>query len=117
MRVKDENIASSRSRDSNYFGSYSNSIRAFLWFGTSAQELGTLGATNNATVALNDLGQVTGISQTIGDSESHAFLWSNGHMYDLGTLDGRSSRPLAINNSGEVTGVASTEDGGLSAFI
>lgn len=90
---------------------------AFLWDGSTMQDLGTLGGTgtshlwgSNASegLAINASGQVTGYSFTTGNAELHAFLWDGGRMQDLGTLGGANSKGLAINASGQVTGYSLT---------
>ena len=66
----------------------------------------TLGGSRAFGMAMNDLGQLTGVALTAGDSESHAFLWKNDGtpMLDLGTLGGNYSVGNAINASGQVAG-------------
>jgi probable HAF family extracellular repeat protein len=56
-------------------------FQAFLWDGTSTQNLGTLlpGQSSEA-YAINDLGDAVGVSG------SSATLWSGGAIYDLNTL-------------------------------
>ena len=76
------------------------------------KNLGTLGGTVSSANALNDSGEVTGWSDTIGFHKSHAFVWMNDGtpMKDLGTLGGTASVANDINISGEVTGWANTGD-------
>lgn len=77
------------------------------------RELPTLpGDTSGAATAINDRGQVVGISgicdQAVGRfTARHAVLWENGHATDLGTLGGNSwNTPMAINQKGDVVGFA-----------
>jgi probable HAF family extracellular repeat protein len=83
---------------------------------------------DSAATAINDKGQVVGISGLCsvavgGASAKHAVLWENGVPMDLGTLGGAAWRtPVAINNHGLVVGFANTsgdENAGPSptAFI
>jgi uncharacterized membrane protein len=46
-------------------------------------DLGTLGGTSGGPVALNDRGQVLGISNLAGDQSFDFFLWDNGQLTDL----------------------------------
>ncbi|HEY0555537.1 MAG TPA: hypothetical protein VGG20_14860 [Thermoanaerobaculia bacterium] len=68
---------------------------------------------SGAATAINDRGQVVGISgscdQAVGRlTAAHAVLWENGHATDLGSLGGHSwNTPMAINQRGDVVGFAS----------
>jgi len=87
-------------------------FRAVIWQpdGTM-QELPPLpGDSTSAATAINDLGQVVGISGACGVavggvSAAHAVLWENGVAIDLGSLGGHAwNTPSAINNHGTVVG-------------
>jgi probable HAF family extracellular repeat protein len=80
---------------------------AVLWKDGRPIDLGSLGGvTNNIAFALNNRGQVVGISDLPGDSVAHSFLWEAGAMKDLGTLrpDDFLALPESINDRGEVVG-------------
>ena len=71
---------------------------------------------DGAATAINDNGQVVGIS---GDcdvavgatSARHALLWENGQPMDLGNLGGHSwNTPMDLNNAGVVVGFANAAD-------
>jgi probable HAF family extracellular repeat protein len=68
--------------------------------------------TSGAATAINDDGQVVGISgicdQAIGRyTARHAVLWENGKVTDLGNLGARWwNTPMAINQQGDVAGFA-----------
>jgi probable HAF family extracellular repeat protein len=68
------------------------------------------GDTVSAATALNDRGQVVGISgycdQAVGRfSAIHAVLWQHGRPVSIGTLGGVAwNTPMAINEHGEVVG-------------
>jgi len=68
-------------------------------------DLGTLGGTESFAYAINDLGQIVGLSATAGDVAEHSFLYSNGQMTDLYPLNSQSILtvgPTGINNSGQI---------------
>jgi probable HAF family extracellular repeat protein len=79
-------------------------------------DLGTLGGTYAFGTGINNAGQVTGTSNTSGNT-NHAFLYSDGQMIDLGTLGGSYSFGNGINNAGQVTGVSGTSTGNDHAFL
>jgi len=68
------------------------------------------GDPDGAATAINDKGQVVGISgicqNAVGNqSATHALLWQNGTVTDLGNLGGMAwNTPMAINNQGQVVG-------------
>jgi len=92
---------------------------AVLWKSGEIIDLGTLGEDFSLATALNNRGQVVGLSLNgVSDpaptffsapsSETRAFLWEDGVMQDLGTLGGLDAQAFAINESGKVAGVSST---------
>lgn len=69
------------------------------------------GDSDSAATAINDKGQVVGISGICGDavggySAEHAVLWQNGQPIYLGPLQGGAgwNTPMALSNAGEVVG-------------
>ncbi|HXE84058.1 MAG TPA: PKD domain-containing protein, partial [Gemmatimonadales bacterium] len=66
-------------------------------------DLGTLGGNAAMPIALNDSGQVVGVSLTVS-GQRHAFLWEAGTMRDLAP-DLPSSTADVIANSGAIGGV------------
>ena len=78
----------------------------------------TLGGTYSQAYAVNNLGQVVGYANTVGDAEEHAFLWTQaGGMVDLGTLGGTGSLARAVNNSGLVAGEGGDASGETHAVV
>lgn len=80
-------------------------VRQLPAFGTDA---------DTAATAINDKGQVVGIS---GDcdvavgatSARHAVMWENGNVIDLGSFGSAGwNTPMAINSRGDVAGFANT---------
>jgi uncharacterized membrane protein len=69
---------------------------------------------DSAATAINDQGQVVGISGICsvavgGASAEHAVIWENGVPTNMGNIGGHAwNTPVAINNHGVVTGFANT---------
>lgn len=86
-----------------------------------------LGDSSGAATAINDDGQIVGISglcdQAVGrHTAKHAVLWENGQLTDLGNLGAEWwNTPTAINEDGDVVGFAGdpafVEGDILHAFI
>ena len=81
------------------------------------------GDPDSAAVAINDLGQVVGISGLCsnavgGASAKHALLWENGKPIDLGNIGGGAwNTPASLNSHGQIVGFANTsgdENAGLA---
>jgi probable HAF family extracellular repeat protein len=98
-------------------------FRATLWEPDrdEVQELPPLpGDTVSAATAINDRGQVVGISgicdNAVGRfSAAHSVLWEDGEVTNIGDLGGVAwNTPMAINDHGQVVGFSnvSAEDGG-----
>ena len=87
-------------------------FRAVIWEPNGAmQELRPLpGDSTSAATAINDLGQVVGISGACGIavggvSAAHSVLWQNGVPTEIPNLGGHTwNTPTAINNEGTVVG-------------
>ena len=70
-----------------------------------ARNIGSLGGTDTQPEAINDNGEIAGISSTAGNQTTHAFLYSGGKMTDLGVLIGGDySQASGINDEGDVVG-------------
>lgn len=106
-------------------GSYFTSTgdRAFLWEKGIRKDLGSLGGSFSIAYAINDAGQIVGVSSLPNESAVHGFLWQNGVMKDLGTLGaiepfgGPTSEAVAINAKGRVVGWSLTASYATRAFL
>ena len=90
---------------------------AVLWQNGRPVNLGSLGGVlNNVADALNNRGQIVGLSDLSGDNVTHPFLWQGGVMIDIGTLRPSDTFAIAesINSSGEVVGFSCGTKGKLS---
>src|SRR5436305_15239099 len=72
--------------------------------GLTITNLPSLGGGNFDAYAMNQAGQITGISFLSGNVTAHAFRYSSGLPADLGSLGGSVSEGFAINASGVVAG-------------
>ena len=84
--------------------------KAFLWSQGVMTDIGGLGGGYSIAYAINDLGQIAGMSYTPWPSYSHATLWTGGSVIDLGTLEDPEpggSYALDLNNVGQVVGWSS----------
>ncbi len=99
-------------------------FRAVIWQPNGTmQELPPLpGDSTSAATAINDHGQVVGISGDCGVavgsvSAKHAVLWQNGVPIDLGNIGGDAwNTPTAINNQGTIVGFANVAPGTARTF-
>jgi probable HAF family extracellular repeat protein len=92
---------------------------ALLWENGKYTYLGTLGGElNNVAYAINNAGQVVGVSDLDGEVTAHAFIWKNGAMRDLGVLPGDFlSVAFSINNRGQVVGESCDVNFNCRAFL
>jgi probable HAF family extracellular repeat protein len=87
-------------------------FRAVIWEpdGTTKELPPLPGDSTSAATAINDLGQVVGISGACGIavggvSAAHSVLWQNGVPMNIGDLGGHTwNTPTAINNQGTIVG-------------
>src|SRR5690349_12120650 len=54
----------------------------------SVVDIGTLGGSLSASVAINERGAVVGASEISGDTDLHAFLYQDGALQDVGATVG-----------------------------
>lgn len=98
---------------------FSLSSHAAIWRNGSPTDIGGLGGQfNNLATAINNRGEVVGMSDVPGDITAHAFLWKNGSMKDLGTLPGDVfSVAWAISERGQILGQSCDADGNCRGFL
>ncbi len=99
-------------------------VHALLWEKGTVTDLGNLGgktgqAGGNIAYAINDQGQVVGVSDLPGDTTFHAFVWTRATgMQDLGTLSGDvASLSLGINQTGSIVGASLDSNFNPRAFL
>lgn len=106
-------------------------IRAVLWKDGNIHDLGTLGGSTSFSQAINDRGQITGLTLNDvpdpfsyyyqflyclpfqicppGATETRAFVWNEKQgMLDIGTLGGPDAFPSLINQHGQIAGFSYT---------
>ena len=76
----------------------------------SVKNLGTLGGNNSEAMAINNVGQTVGWSQT-KSGQTHAFSQHAGTMTDLGALSGGFSQAIDVNDAGVVVGYSTLLSG------
>lgn len=81
-------------------------------------DLGTLGGGYSEAFAVNESGQVVGLSYTTDNAELHGFSWTKaGGIVDLGTLGGTDSDAFLVNARGQVVGRSTLASGLRHAFL
>jgi probable HAF family extracellular repeat protein len=81
------------------------------------------GDPDSAATAINDRGQIVGISGLCanavgGASAVHAVLWEDGKIINLGNLGENAwNTPVSLNNHGDVVGFANNTEGNAQAFL
>jgi probable HAF family extracellular repeat protein len=94
-------------------------VHAVVWRNGSVFKLGGLGGVmNNAALAINNAGQIAGVSDPPGDTATYAVLWQNGAITNLGALPGDvMSAANDINAQGQVVGVSCDANYNCRAFL
>jgi probable HAF family extracellular repeat protein len=96
-------------------------VHAVMWETGRVIDLGNLGGkVGHNAKAINNNGEVVGVSALAGDKIRHAFRWTrNTGIEDLGTLAGDGqSVGLGINDQGVITGISGAADfSSFRAFV
>ena len=92
--------------------------RRWLWDGTHAQAIGTIGQRISIT-GLNERGEVFGSYHPGGGSDARAFVWRDGTLHDLGTgtTGGVSASVQAGNDNGDLLGFYLTTAGNIRPVL
>jgi probable HAF family extracellular repeat protein len=102
----------------------------FFWENGTMLDIGSLGGAIGFTSAMNNRGQVIGVSSVAanpgaclfggeGDPNCHPFLWDRGKLIDLntGTLGGNPLIAYGINDAGEVVGIGAFPNAPSDAYL
>lgn len=89
-------------------------FKPVMWENGEAHALPTVpGYPDGIAQAINDNGQVVGVSTDCVFTRAHGLLWQHGKYTDLGNLGGTQMAPSSINNRGQVIGSADLPPGGI----
>ena len=102
----------------------------FFWENGTMVDLGSLGGAIGFTTAMNNRGQVIGVSSVAanpgaclfngeGDPDCHPFLWDRGKLIDLNTstVGGNPLIAYGINDAGEVVGIGAFPNAPSDAYL
>lgn len=93
------------------FGPGSVGTHGFLYQDGVLTDLGTLpGETESYAVAINDRGEIAGISFTFF-GQSHLVIWRDGAIHDLGVLPAGDANVTDMNNRRQIVGYATSSSG------
>lgn len=89
-------------------------IRATLWNGSTATDLGSGSRTDSYALGLNSLGHVSGYTWS-SDGIEHATVWKNGTISELDAIAGEdASFAYAINDAGLAVGYSHSVSGDVA---
>jgi probable HAF family extracellular repeat protein len=93
-------------------------FHAFLWQEGVIRDLGTLGGILSQGYAINDNGDVVGVSETTTRGDYHAYIApKGGALRDIDGRAGRYSEAWGINSRGDAVGLAETVPFTFHAFF
>jgi probable HAF family extracellular repeat protein len=98
---------------------------ATLWYGSDANDIGTLGSDSSIAKSINFCGQIVGATFLCTSSDDHhicALVWENGTVYNLNNLVTGSSGwnlrcATGINVRGQITGWGTNPSGQIHGFL
>jgi probable HAF family extracellular repeat protein len=109
--INDSGTAAGRYDDPNGF------VRGFIVGPCRCpKDLGTLGGNQTFVFAINNAGQLAGMSESTS-GRFHVFRYENGVIADVGTLGGDFASFGGMNESGWITGYSLTSTGQTRAFL
>lgn len=89
--------------------------RMVRWWRDQTVALGSFGGSYHYPFAMNDVGQVVGISED-ANFQARAFLWQDGELISLPVLEGAYGTARGINNRGQIVG-ESIANGAIQATL
>jgi probable HAF family extracellular repeat protein len=92
-------------------------VRATLWIGGTATDLGTLGGSESGANAINKAGVVVGYSMTRDNRRVRPVAWKDGALKVLKDLGGRYAYATAISNKGHIAGYSENSAGQRRAVV
>jgi probable HAF family extracellular repeat protein len=97
-----------------FSGAQAGSEHAVLWDGSGVHDLGTLGGPTSTAVAIDNRGEIVGLSDT-DTGVTLPFLWKDGVMTSLPIPSGHIYGPAqSINSRGQMVGFSLTDPSDLS---
>ena len=98
-----------------YGATAEGNLEAFIWRDNSIEFIGTLGGAVSIPIAINDAGDVIGVSEIENSEQLTGFIYRDGTINNLDAGQGLITLPQAFNENGEVVGIYAPIEGELDA--